>query len=265
MYKKFQLNGELTQEQIDFFNDNGFIHFTDFTSREVVDSLIGSMQSIEQGWISENKSKNFGVPVKYGKDVGGNTIVQRFNFASLQSEFIGDFVKTAGIHKLLPLMPEGSRIAEDEMDGVVINHYVNVPGSNYSKMGWHTDSIRELFYFKPVVPMLNVGIYLDDSSDFNGGLRILPGTHTQSVWQLLFKKAYFMNQDADPNEILVQAKAGDMVVHDGRMWHRVAQSPFEGERSRRRVMYIPVICGKRKVKHENSRTPLYHNFLKFIR
>ena len=35
--------------------------------------------------------------------------------------------------------------------------------------------------------------------------------------------------------------AGDLTVHDGRLWHRVALSPYVGEKSRRRVMYVPVV------------------------
>ena len=33
----------------------------------------------------------------------------------------------------------------EEKDGLVINHYVNVDGSKFTRMGWHTDSVRDLF------------------------------------------------------------------------------------------------------------------------
>lgn len=125
-------------------------------------------------------------------------------------------------------------------------------------MGWHTDSIRDLFYDGKVLPMLNIGVYLDNSSETNGGLRILPGTHKQKMLQLLFKKAYFLNNKADTNEALLIANAGDVVVHHGHIWHRAAQSPFTGEKSRRRIMYIPAICGKTVPKNNTSKSPLYH-------
>jgi phytanoyl-CoA hydroxylase len=106
--------------------------------------------------------------------------------------------------------------------------------------------------------MLNIGVYLDDSSSINGGLRILPGTHTQKLFNLFFKKAYFMNTRADKNEALVIARAGDLVVHHGHLWHRVGSSPYIGEKSRRRIMYTPVVCGKSIRKNGGSKTPLYH-------
>jgi len=56
----------------------------------------------------------------------------------------------------------------------------------------------------------------------------------------------------------LEIEAGDLTVHDGRLWHRVQQSPFEGERSRRRVMYIPIITGAYQPKTVDSPTPFYH-------
>lgn len=62
----------------------------------------------------------------------------------------------------------------------------------------------------------------------------------------------------DPNEIGFNIDAGDLTVHDGRLWHRVQRSAFFGEESRRRVMYIPIVTGAYKPKHANSATPFYH-------
>jgi ectoine hydroxylase-related dioxygenase (phytanoyl-CoA dioxygenase family) len=106
--------------------------------------------------------------------------------------------------------------------------------------------------------MLNVGLHLDDCPFENGGLRVLSGTHKQSLFRLLFRKKYFVDNKPDKKEIGFNISAGDLTVHDGRLWHRVARSPFEGEKSRRRVMYIPIITGAYKIKTVNSKTPFYH-------
>jgi hypothetical protein len=65
--------------------------------------------------------------------------------------------------------------------------------------------------------------------------------------------------------MLVDAKVGDVVVHDGRIWHRVAMSPHVGPASRRRVMYTPIIIGKYMPKSEESATPFYHHFQKLVK
>jgi len=264
-YPKFTLGDSLTSEQSDFFNKNGFIHFEGVASAQEIQSIIASTERIQERWLREGVKKINGVPIKYGKDENNKDIVHRFPFTSQYSEEVHNFVQSPRIQNLKSLLPPGARIAENEKDGVIVNHYVNIPESNFRQMGWHTDSMRDIFYGKKVLPMLNVGLYLDNSSADKGGLRVIPGTHTQNMFNMLFKKAYFMNTDEDKNEVLVDAKAGDMVVHDGRIWHRVAQSPVIGALSRRRVMYIPIILGKYMPKTNDSATPFYHHFMKLVR
>jgi phytanoyl-CoA hydroxylase len=264
-YPKFTLGEQLTQEQIDFFDRNGFIHFRSVASAQEVSHIIASTENVQSRWLKDNVKKINGVPIKYGKDENGNEIVHRFPFTSQYSEEVHRFVTSPRILALKVLMPQGARIAENEKDGVIVNHYVNTETSNFRQMGWHTDSMRDIFYGKKVLPMLNVGLYLDNSSSDKGGLRILPGTHKQNIFNMLFKKAYFMNNEEDKNEMLVDALAGDLVVHDGRIWHRVAMSPLMGAASRRRVMYIPIIIGKYMPKSEESATPFYHHFQKLVR
>src|SRR5205085_9670933 len=133
--------------------------------------------------------------------------------------------------------------------------------SKLKEMGWHTDSLRDIFYGQKILPMLNVGIYLTDSTEQHGGLKILPGTHKQSIYSMLFKKPYFVNTVPDKNEVAVVAHAGDLTVHHGHMWHRVAMAPFAGVVSKRIAMYIPLICGKQKPKNDDSETPFYHKLI----
>jgi ectoine hydroxylase-related dioxygenase (phytanoyl-CoA dioxygenase family) len=263
-YTKFTFEGELTQAQIDFFTKNGFIHFEKYASTDVVREIIQSTEQVQEKWVSGNTQKINGVPIKYGVDENGNKIVQRFAFTNQFSEPVNRLATSADLEALKVLMPPGARIGLKEKDGVVLNHYVNTEGSNFAHMGWHTDSARDIFYGKKVAPMLNIGFYLDDSGADQGGLRILPGTHKQSLWDLLFRKKYYLNNYEDKNEVLVEAKAGDLVIHDGRIWHRVAPSPYFGAASRRRVMYIPMIIGDYQPKTDKSRTPLYLHLLPLV-
>jgi ectoine hydroxylase-related dioxygenase (phytanoyl-CoA dioxygenase family) len=127
-------------------------------------------------------------------------------------------------------------------------------------MGWHTDSPRDIFQGQKIMPMLNVGIHLDTCLFQNGGLRVLPGSHRQNIFRLLFGKKYFLDNSADAREVGFDMFAGDLSVHDGRIWHRVQKSALTGEASRRRVIYVPIITGKHIYKNEKSKTPFYHRF-----
>jgi phytanoyl-CoA hydroxylase len=93
----------------------------------------------------------------------------------------------------------------------------------------------------------------------------LPGTHTQGLFGLFFRKRYFVDNNPDKREVGFDIEAGDLTVHDGRLWHRVQQSSIEGEKSRRRVMYIPIITGAYQPKNASSATPFYHRLARIKR
>src|ERR1019366_4314658 len=111
------------------------------------------------------------------------------------------------------LSPYEGRIAEQEKDGMVVNEYINIPNSSFTQMGWHTDSPRDLFLGQKILPMLNVGIHLDTCLFDNGGLRVLPGTHKQSLLKLLFGKKYFVDTRDDSKEVGFDIYSGDLTVH----------------------------------------------------
>ncbi len=255
----FTIGETLTEEQFKFFDKNGVIIFRNFISPDAVNVFIAELNRIEAKWLAEGKEKINGIPLKFSKNVEGNKMIQRMCFLSLHSDILHDFLEDPRMQTLLQLLyPYEGRIGENEKDGLVLNHYIKEKDSSFTKMGWHTDSPRDLFLGQKIMPMLNVGIHLNDCPMENGGLRVLPGTHKQGMLKLLFAKKYFIDNNPDEKEFGLDIKAGDLTVHDGRIWHRAQESPYTGEQSRRRVMYVPIITGKVVTKHENSKTPFYH-------
>jgi ectoine hydroxylase-related dioxygenase (phytanoyl-CoA dioxygenase family) len=264
-YTTFTLGNTLTEEQKTFFEKHGFIHFSGFLTPAAVQDIIDASEEVQQKWITNDVQKVNGVPVKYGKDLDGSPIVQRFAFINQHTPVLSDLLKDNRIQALLDFIGAGARIGENEKDGMVFNHYVNGPESKFTKMGWHTDGLRDIFMGGRLNPMLNVGIHLSTLQPDNGGLRIIPGTHKQSLFSMLFKKRYFLDHKADKNELAISPKAGDLTVHDGRLWHRVAQSSIVGEASRRRVIYVPLVAGKYEPKNENSPTLFYQRFAGIVK
>ncbi|MCZ4223134.1 phytanoyl-CoA dioxygenase family protein [Pedobacter rhodius] len=264
-YPTFTLSDKLTPEQLDFFNKHGFIHFKNFIEEETVSAIINASKQVEKSWISNGTKKINGVPIKFGKDLDGTPIVQRFAFINQHHKTLSGLLLDPRFNALLELAGNGARLGTEEKDGMVFNHYINGPESKFSKMGWHTDGLRDIFYGTKLNPMLNVGIHLSTQKTENGGLKIIPGTHRQSVYQMLFRKKYFIDNNPDKNEVSVLPNAGDLTVHDGRLWHRVAQSSVRGEESRRRVIYVPIIAGKYEPKNENSPTVFYQRFAGIVK
>lgn len=265
IYSTFTLGERLTDEQKEFFKANGFIHFKDFIKQVTVDEIIKASEEVQRKWLEKNIKKINGVPIKFGTDLNGDRIVQRFAFINKYHPVLQGLLMDPRLKSLLELAGEAARIGEDEKDGMVFNHYVNGENSGFTQMGWHTDGLRDVFLGGKLNPMLNIGVHLDNLKPENGGLRIIPGTHKQNLYQMLFKKRYFLDHDEDPQEVAIIPAAGDLTVHDGRLWHRVAKSSVSGEQSRRRVIYFPVIAGKYKPKNENSSTPLYQRFAGLVK
>jgi ectoine hydroxylase-related dioxygenase (phytanoyl-CoA dioxygenase family) len=255
----FQFNELVTDEHLNFFRRHGVIHFKNFIPHETVTDFIEEVKSVEALLLKNGINKINGVPLKFGVDTNGSPIIQRLAFTSSFSDTLSKFLQSRQLQSLTRLLePYEGRISENEKDGLVVNHYINTAESKFTQLGWHTDSPRDLFLGQRILPMLNVGLHLDDCPMSNGGLRVLPGTHNKGLFTMLFKKKYFIDNKPDENETGLDIEAGDLTIHDGQIWHRVQQSPLFGERSRRRVMYIPIITGAYKPKHANSPTAFYH-------
>lgn len=257
--------GEFTDEARAFLKEHGFIRYRGFASPEEVATLRSELARVESEWVAAKRESVNGIPIKYGVDDEGRPFVNRFAFTSQFSPWLHNWLTDPRWQLVLTMCGEGFRIAEDEKDGVVVNHYLNVPGSNYTKLGWHVDCLRDIFYGRLPQPMWNVGFYIDDSHVEKGALRLIPGTHNQSLISMLLAKRHFADNTDDPREYLVEADAGDLTLHDGRLWHRVARASVTGAASRRRTMYIPFLDGPVEKKNELSKTPFYHRFSKMVK
>jgi ectoine hydroxylase-related dioxygenase (phytanoyl-CoA dioxygenase family) len=265
IYTKFTLGTAITDDQRAFFDHYGFIHFKNFIKADTVADIINASLKVQINFIQNNVQKINGVPIKYGRDLDAQPIVQRFAFINQQHPLFSEFVRDPRFTTLLSLIGPEARLGTEEKDGMVFNHYVNGPNSRFTKMGWHTDGLRDIFLGQKLNPMLNVGIHLSSLDPENGGLRIIPGTHKQNLYNMLFRKRYFLDNKPDDQEIAITPDAGDLTIHDGRLWHRVAQSNVIGEASRRRVIYIPIIAGKYEPKHEHSPTAFYQRFASIVK
>ena len=254
---RFSLGSEISSEQRQFLDQHGFLVFSKVARTSEVDMIVGELDRLEQQWIAEQRKNVYGIPLFWGKNAG-KPFLQRFPFTSTFSEDIKGFVRDDRFAPIRDLVGQGARVGDREKDGVVVNRYINEPGSVHPRLGWHTDGLRDLFYLRMPKPMLNIGLHLDRCTRDNGGLRLIPGSHKQGFWSMCFRKLYFVSHAPDRDEVAVETEPGDLTVHDGRLWHRVAVSTRTGPASLRRSMYVPYLTDPYEPKSEASKTPLYH-------
>jgi hypothetical protein len=262
---RFELGSTITDEQRSFLDRHGFLVYSRVASADDVAVIAFEIDRIQAEWLAAGRSHVFGIPLFIGRDHEGKPFLQRLAFTSVFSERLRDFVHDARFAPILGLVGEGARVGDREKDGLVINRYLNVPGSVHPRLGWHTDGLRDLFYGRMPQQMLNIGLHLDRCTRENGGLRLIPGSHNQGFLSMCFRKAYFVSHRPDPEEICIETEPGDLTVHDGRLWHRVARSTLSGAASLRRSMYLPYLTGPYEPKSDDSPTPAYHKVGAWLR
>jgi Phytanoyl-CoA dioxygenase (PhyH) len=262
---RFRLGDAITPVQAAFLDLHGFLVFESVARPDEVRAILEEVERIERQWLAEERKDVFGIPLFVGRGIEGQPMIQRLPFTSCFSDTIRAFVRDERFRPVRGLVGENTRVGDHEKDGVVVNRYVNVPGSVYPRLGWHTDGLRDLFYLRMPKQMLNVGLHFDRIRKSDGGLRLIPGTHKQGFWSMCARKPYFVSHRPDPLEVAVETEPGDLTVHDGRLWHRVEASPFIGARSLRRSMYVPYLTDVYQPKDDRSRTPLYHHLGRALR
>lgn len=260
----FRLESRLTAEHIDFFETYGFIRFKRFASRETARSLYDAFNTLTAELVASKAEQVNGIPLIKGTRDDGSAFFGRIPFVSLQSPTFRDFLGDPRFQAIVDDLAPGSRIGQDERDGLVVNRFRNNPGAKYKNLGWHTDSLRDLAYLEKPRRYLNVGFSITDSPLHVGGLRVLPCTHNQSIASMLTTKAHFFDMKPDPNELAITTEAGDLTIHDGRIWHRTALASVTGDASERCVTYLPIMDGPLKRKHDGSATPFYFHLKKLL-
>jgi phytanoyl-CoA hydroxylase len=262
---RFTLGAEITPDQQAFFDHYGFILFSQVASQAELDAMSAELERVQAEWHAEGRTHVNGVPVYWQEDPDGEPFITRFTFSSMFSPVIRDFVLDERFEPVRLMVDAEARVGHDEKDGVVVNRYVNGPKNGRPKLGWHTDGLRDLFYGRMPQAMYNVGMHFDRITAADGGLRLIPCSHTQGLWDMMFRKWYFISHNTDANELVVETQPGDLTVHDGRLWHRVAESGKSGWPSLRRSMYVPYQTGPHEPKTEDSPTQGYQRLAQLQR
>jgi hypothetical protein len=144
---RFKLGSEITEEQKAFLDTNGFILFEKVASPEELQMIVSEVERIQEQWLAEKRTSVFGIPVMKG-NIDGKDFVQRFAFTSMSSDKFKSFVRDDRFAPMRRLIGEDTRVGDQEKDGVVFNRYINIPGSAYPDLGWHTDGLRDIFYLR---------------------------------------------------------------------------------------------------------------------
>jgi hypothetical protein len=163
----------------------------------------------------------------------GGTVIQRISRSNLFSSHIDQAVVEA--EQLLQLgswifggEPEDIGVATglEGSDGVVAVIKDPRNTSEHAQLKWHRDDT--FTGHLSINPFVNCGIYLDFSDARSGALLVVPRSRP-------FPRASKESVDFVADQVMIEAQAGDVVVHSSDVWHRSgAAAPAS---HRRRVIY----------------------------
>ena len=198
-----QCVGTLTQEQVRFYEENGYLHVKDVIDLWEIDCLrVESMKMIDHCKHVRPPNDDY----RYSMDpVTGNTILRRINGMYLKGNA---FFALYGHPQVLGFAESvlGPNLVPWQ-DALVIKlpeYGVAVP--------WHRDPGHPRVH-----PPLDIDVYLDAATPENGCLYVIPGSH---LWQgfdlqdMLDEHGFML-----PGAIPVIAEPGDVVLHSPNLLH----------------------------------------------
>ena len=230
---------DLTQEQIDFYQENGYIIIEDFlrpaeleTWRRHVDDAVEKREDRRladgPGWEDDDSEQS-----RYYERV----FVQRLNL----------WTDHEGIRGLL-LDPRLGKMASElaGVDGMRIWHdqaLIKLPWANPT--GWHLDNPYWSYSSRDAV---SIWVALDDATRDNGCLYFLPGTHKTATFDnsnIGVNTGELLDiypQWAEIQSVAAPMKAGSCSFHNGLLAHGAGANMTPGLRRAMTCGYMPDGC-----------------------
>jgi ectoine hydroxylase-related dioxygenase (phytanoyl-CoA dioxygenase family) len=225
------MHSELTQEQIQFYQDNGFVVIDNFLTP---DELALWRQYVDEAVRQREDRKLADGRMRAGDSYYDNVFVQRINL----------WQDHAGMRQLM-LDARLGKMAADlaGVDGIRIWHdqaLIKQPWANPT--GWHLDNPYWSFYSRQAI---SIWVALDDATLENGCLYFLPGTHQTATFDNsgigqnigdLFK---VYPQWASIKSVAAPMKAGSCSFHNGLTAHGAGANMTPGWRRAMTCAYMP--------------------------
>ncbi|MCH5716369.1 phytanoyl-CoA dioxygenase family protein [Niabella hibiscisoli] len=233
------MKSELTQEQINYYNENGFLIVEDFLSPTELEEW---RTAVTEAIADRNGIKIPGQNIKVGMDDGINEDAEYFS--KVFDQLLNLWQTSDKVKEIMLDARIGKMVAElAGVDGVRIWHdqaLFKKPWANPTS--WHLDTPFWSFSDRRA---LSIWVALDDATLENGCLYFIPGA---------FKKTTFENKgigknmdsifDVYPefrvvNSVAANMKAGSCSFHNGLTIHGAGANMTSGYRRAMTCAYMP--------------------------
>lgn len=164
-------------------------------------------------------------------DADGNDVLCRLLYTSMRSEVMARLDDDPRITRLGRLIDPSLRVAPDRMEGSPV--LLKAPGetTGLSNIPWHQDC--GMGGHGIICPSVAIGIQITGSSAATGNLKVVPGSHGQTLhyqWERRTEGVPVVEIDTEP---------GDVTVHIQDVMHASPKPLGEGGRRTMYVSFLP--------------------------
>lgn len=233
------MNSQLSQSQIDFYQDNGYIIIEDFLNAQELETW---REAVTEAIADRNGLKMPGKSIKIGESDGINKDADYYNnvFDQLLNLWqTNDKVKQIMLDERIGQM--AARLSG--ADGIRIWHdqaLIKKPWANPTS--WHLDTPFWSFSDRRA---LSIWVALDDATLENGCLFFIPGSHKETTFEnpgigknmgAVFN---FYPQFKTTKSVAATMKAGSCSFHNGLTIHGAHANMTPGFRRAMTCAYMP--------------------------
>lgn len=225
------MNADLTSEQIDSYQQNGFIVIEDFLTPDELETW---RQCVDEAVAQRDDRKLADGRMRAGDSYYDQVFVQRINL----------WTDHDGMRKLM-LDPRLGKMTSElaGVDGMRIWHdqaLMKQPWANPT--GWHLDNPYWSYSSRDT---LSIWVALDDATPANGCLYFVPGTHKTATYdnsgigQNMGDLFSVYPQWAEMESVAAPMKAGSCSFHNGLLAHGAGANMTPGWRRAMTCGYMP--------------------------
>jgi ectoine hydroxylase-related dioxygenase (phytanoyl-CoA dioxygenase family) len=233
------MNTELSQEQISFYDENGYVIIEDFLNKDELETW---REAVTEAVLERNGLKMPGKNVTINDEDGINKDAEYFNNVFDQllnlwqtNEKVKDIMLDERIGKMVSDLSgaDGVRIWHDQA-------LIKRPWANPTS--WHLDTPFWSFSDRRAI---SIWVALDDATLENGCLFFIPGSHKETTFEnpgigknmgLIFD---FYPQFKTSRSVAAKMKAGSCSFHNGLTIHGAHANMTPGYRRAMTCAYMP--------------------------
>ncbi len=250
----------LSNEQLQQFNQDGFLILRDFADKEKCEAILDvakvhlehKIEPIETEVGYGGKSKEYRTDVTdYNKEEAGSTVRrlrQVYSRDMLFKEWMED-------EKIRPILQQ---ILNDQVVITTAHHnsiMTKMPHQS-TQTRWHQD--RRYWRYSDD-NLVSIWLALDDEYSQNGVLEFIPGSHRMSLMPDQFDEKEYLKEDFDKNIPLIEKKIsttlkkGDVVLFHSLLLHRANKNDTD----KPKISFVYTVKGASTKVIEGTRSAEY--------